>query len=177
MASEAEGQEMERLVTVGTKTLASVSRLISHPFWPHLKLLYIRSQIMLYRDPLLTVLRILMAIFSGITLDILFGPEIGKVSGCAPRLLELYSTTVKVLSKKFENDLMMISQNVGMLFLGLMIGFIGGITPTLLNFPKEMHVFHKEYHNGWYSCITYYLAKVISDIPMQVSFQSVKLSC
>ena len=168
MVMEAEGQEMERLVNVGTKTLASVSRLITHPFWPHLKLLYIRSQLTLYRDPLLTVLRIVMAIFSAVSLAIMFGREVGKTSGCAPKELELYATPLNVLSKKFENDLNMIMQNVCMLFLGIMVGFLSGLTPTLLNFPKEMHVFYKEYHNGWYSCITYYIAKMLSDVPLQV---------
>ena len=169
MVVEAEGQDMERLLTVGTRTLASASHLISHPFWPHLKLLYIRSQVILYRDPFLTVLRIIMAIFSAVSLAIMFGRDVGQVSGCAPRELELYATPLNVLSKKFEHDLDMIMQNVCLLFLGIMVGFLSGLTPTLLNFPKEMHVFYKEYHNGWYSCITYYVAKVLSDVPLQVS--------
>lgn len=169
MAFEAEGQDMDRLVTAGTVPLSSALRKIAYPFWRHLKLLYWRSQLLIYRDPFLTVLRIGAAIFSAVSLSIMFGREVGKVSGCTPRELELYATPVHILSKKFETDMDMIMQNVCLLFVGLMIGFISGMTPTLLNFPKEMHVFHKEFHNGWYSCLSYYTAKVLSDVPMQVT--------
>ena len=166
---EAEGQDMDRLVTAGTIPLSSAHKNIKFPFFYHLKLLLLRSQVLIYRDPFLTVLRIGAAIFSAISLSIMFGREVGKVSGCTPRELELYATPVHILSKKFETDMDMIMQNVCLLFVGLMIGIISGMTPTLLNFPKEMHVFHKEYHNGWYSCISYYTAKVLSDVPMQVN--------
>ncbi|CAG2166748.1 unnamed protein product, partial [Oppiella nova] len=168
MCEVAMNQDLDHLTTMDTRPLSSTLKIFSFPFWKHLKLLYIRSQIVIYRDPFLTILRIIMSVFSAVSLSILFGREIGKTSGCPPRPIELYSTPVTVLSKKFETDLNSVMQNVCLLFLGIMVGFLSGLTPTLLNFPKEMQVFHKEYHNSWYSCITYYLAKVLSDVPLQV---------
>ncbi|XP_054158376.1 ATP-binding cassette sub-family G member 1-like [Oppia nitens] len=169
MVSDAQTKDLDHLVTdSSTHPLWTTMRHYSYPFIKHLAILLERSQLIIYRDPFLTFLRIFMAIFSAIGLSILFGREIGKVSGCAPRPLQLYSIPVHELTKKFEHDLDSLMQNVCLLFLGIMVGFLSGLSPTLLNFPKEMHVFHKEYHNNWYSCITYYTAKMISDLPLQI---------
>jgi hypothetical protein len=137
-------------------------------FGPQFKLLFKRTQTILYRDLFLTELRIFMILFCAISLTLIYGNKGGKSSACLPKEMELWATPLRELSTKFENELFLINQNVCLIFLSLMIGLLTGLAPALLNFPLEMLVFNKEYHNGWYSCISYYLAKVISDLPLQV---------
>ena len=168
MVANAGGHDMNKLIITDTRPLDSLSSDIHHPFWLHFKLLFHRSQLTLYRDPSMIYIRILIAVLSALTLNSLFGPDVGRVSGCFPRVLELYTIPPSLLKTKFVDDLYKIMHNCALMFCGIIIGFISGITPTLLSFPREMQVFHKEYHNGWYSCINYYLAKVVSDIPLQV---------
>jgi hypothetical protein len=168
LISEAKTHDIQHLITTDTQIFSSTSSQVKHPFWKQMIILLKRSQLIIYRDPFMTFIRVFMTFFIAINLSLIFGKKVGAASGCAPRELELYATPLVELSKKFETELDLILQNVCLLFLGLMIGLMGGLAPVLLNFPKEMHVFMKEYNNGWYSCISYFAAKAISDIPLQV---------
>ncbi len=168
LISEAKTHDIQHLITADTQILSLTSNQVKHPFWKQMIILLKRSQLIIYRDPFMTIIRVFVTFFTAINLSLLYGKKIGAASGCPPRELELYAIPLEVLTKRFETELVLITQNVCLLFLGLMIGLIGGLAPVLLNFPKEMHVFMKEYNNGWYSCISYYVAKAISDIPLQV---------
>jgi hypothetical protein len=168
LISEAKTYDIQHLITADTQIFSSTSKQVKHPFWKQMIILLKRSQLIIYRDPFMTIIRVFITFFTAINLSLIFGKKVGTASGCAPRELELYATPIMVLSKKFETELDLIMQNSCLLFLGIMIGLISGLAPVLLNFPKEMHVFMKEYNNGWYSCISFYVAKAISDIPLQV---------
>lgn len=168
LSREAQTKDMQHLVTSDTQMLSQLMNRISHPFFKQMPILFERTQIILYKDPLLSIARLLASPFVALTLIALYGTQVGIPSGCLPKELEVYATPVPQLMKKFENELYSIMQNVSLLFTGLMVGMISSLTPILLNFPLEMNTFTKEYHNGWYSCISFYAAKMFSDLPLQV---------
>jgi len=101
---------------------------------------------------------------------------VGKISGCPLKKLELYSIPVEKLSNLFEESILMVSQNACALFFGLMVGLISGMVTTVLEFPREMRILNKEYNNGWYQAIGFYITKTILDIPMQLIVPSIYVS-
>lgn len=143
----------------------------SVPFFPALVILMQRAAVVYKRTLTVLILRIVSLILITIWLQLMFGTEIGKVSGCTMRKLELYATPVDKLSTLFEESILLVAQNSCCLFFGLIVGLISGMTAVVLEFPREMHIFMKEYNNGWYSCIAFFVTKSLIDIPMQVSLR------
>ena len=137
-----------------------------------------RAGVIYKRNLTVCYLRILVISLITIWLAVMFGEEIGTVSGCPLRKLELYNIPLERLSTLFEESLLLVTQNTCCLFFGLMVGLISGMTGVVLDFPREMHIFMKEYNNGWYSCISFYITKSLMDIPMQVSAQQhIRIEC
>ncbi|XP_067126800.1 ATP-binding cassette sub-family G member 1-like isoform X1 [Centruroides vittatus] len=66
--------------------------------------------------------------------------------------------------------------NLGFLALTIIIVTFAAILPTLLNFPSERIGILREYHNGWYSVTSYFLAKSIAELPINFIFPSIFVS-
>ena len=143
------------------------------PFSVSFPILLHRGWIIYRRNMGLNFIRIVSILIITIWLCSLFGTEVGKISGCPWRKLELYSIDVDKLSTIFEESILMVSQNACALFFGLMVGLISGMVSTVLEFPKEMRTFTKEYNNGWYAPLSFYLSKTILDVPMQLIVPSI----
>ncbi|KAG8222056.1 hypothetical protein J437_LFUL000500 [Ladona fulva] len=58
--------------------------------------------------------------------------------------------------------------NAGCLFFFLLFLFFANSMPTVQTYPIEMPVIVRQYRNGWFSLRTYFIAKSIADIPMQL---------
>lgn len=121
------------------------------------------------RNLLMSLLRITTIIFFSMFVSATFGHTIGYTSGCPLRKYQLYSLSLDRLGMFVEDQVLRLLQNNCCLFFGLIVGMISGMTATILEFPREMHILMKEYNNGWYSCFSYYIAKNIVDLPMQVN--------
>lgn len=50
------------------------------------------------------------------------------------------------------------------LFIGCLIG---SAQPAILNFPTERPIFMREYAVGMYSIVTYFISKVIVELPLE----------
>lgn len=138
------------------------------PLMKCLTILLQRGLVIYKRNLSIIYIRIVAITLLTMWLAVMFGQEIGKVSGCPMRKLELYNVPLSKLSTLFEESLLLVTQNSCCLFFGLMVGLISGMTGVVLDFPREMHIFMKEYNNGWYSCLSFYITKSIIDLPMQV---------
>uniref|UniRef100_A0A1I8PCP7 ABC transporter domain-containing protein n=2 Tax=Stomoxys calcitrans TaxID=35570 RepID=A0A1I8PCP7_STOCA len=57
--------------------------------------------------------------------------------------------------------------NASCIFFVVMFIFFGNAMPSIFLCPQECAVFIREYLNGWYSIKSYYMAKIIADLPLQ----------
>ena len=144
-----------------------------HPFFYHIIILLKRTLVVNYRSIRILFIKFLIMLYVGIIIAVIFGDEVGQMSGCPPSIEELYVTSPLQLSMKFEKDMVKMQENIALLFICMMIGLISSVTSMLTSFPLEMLCFIKEYRNGWYSCLTYYLAKTIAEIPHQLVVPSI----
>ncbi|PSN36494.1 ATP-binding cassette sub-family G member 1 [Blattella germanica] len=60
------------------------------------------------------------------------------------------------------------SSNVAYVFFFILFLFFSNAMPTVLIFPIEAAVFHREYLNNWYSLTAYYTSKLVAEIPLQL---------
>jgi len=63
-------------------------------------------------------------------------------------------------------------ENYAFLYVALFIMVFMSLGVTSLTFPLEAKIFRKEYRNGWYSCISYFLGRSLAEVPFQVLFVS-----
>ncbi|XP_028665406.2 ATP-binding cassette sub-family G member 4-like isoform X2 [Erpetoichthys calabaricus] len=67
-----------------------------------------------------------------------------------------------------KHDIMKVPQNQGCVFFIVCTMLASIKACTILLCPLQMPVVLKEHHNNWYSLKAYYLAKMMSDMPMQI---------
>ncbi|XP_075224485.1 ATP-binding cassette sub-family G member 4-like isoform X2 [Lycorma delicatula] len=68
----------------------------------------------------------------------------------------------------FGKDADKVIGNFSFVFFNILFIFFASAMPTILTFPVEANVFLQEHLNNWYSLPVYYLAKILSDLPLQI---------
>ncbi|XP_046388181.1 ATP-binding cassette sub-family G member 4-like [Ischnura elegans] len=107
-----------------------------------MKVLLWRSSICTYRNLYLTQLTLFGNLFIGLLLGGIFY-DIGGDAAKAP-------------------------SNAGCLFFFLLFLFFANAMPTVQTYPVELPVVIRQYRNGWFSLRSYFIAKCLADVPMQV---------
>lgn len=137
------------------------------PFFYHIGLLFHRTLLSILRDPMLTAIRFASHIVVALFIGMLYGKKVGSASGCPPAY---DMDNMLNIQKHVYDDIIASSENAANIFFAAMFVMFGAMLPTVLTFPSELSVFIKERSNGWYHSRTYYLAKTMADIPMQILF-------
>ncbi|KAL7639014.1 UNVERIFIED_CONTAM: hypothetical protein RMT77_010548 [Armadillidium vulgare] len=133
----------------GVQNLSHQEQINAHkpvPFIIQFHTLLIRTLISITRDPILTLIRLVFHLVSGLFIGLMY--------------------------YKIGNEASEILNNVGLLIICIVFNmFSAGIT-TLITFPLEAKVLVREHLNNWYSLKAYYLAKTLVDLPFQIAFST-----
>ncbi|RWS07730.1 ABC transporter-like protein 12 [Dinothrombium tinctorium] len=124
-----------------------------------------RTVITTHRDPVLYFLRLFVHVINALLMIALFGNTVGEESGC----IQSESNSngkVSVSFTKIHDKQMKVAQNMSLFVFNLFFFLYANMTVTIMAFPSEAAVFIKERTNGWYSCLSYYIAKTIAEIPL-----------
>ncbi|CAI6348552.1 unnamed protein product [Macrosiphum euphorbiae] len=103
-----------------------------------------RSLMQVYRDWTVTHVKICMHFLVGILLGLLF--ENAGIDG---------GKTIN---------------NIGFCIVTLVYLSYTSIMPAILKFPSELHILRKELFNNWYKLSTYFVAFLVTNMPLQMMF-------
>ena len=178
MEREREELKKEKIVALGNGKLAvnlinvsrdrrvyvKVSKVIdkmksrSFPILLHTWLLWKRTMKTNIREPKLTWFRLFQAVMVALLMGFLYEYPIGEPDGCYPKP----NSFQQFKSNKSTED------NIAFLFFTTLFTVMASMMPTVLTFPSEVAILLQERNNGWYSCATYYVAKIIAETPIQI---------
>jgi ATP-binding cassette subfamily G (WHITE) protein 1 len=159
-------------LSTSSRKLAEISQNYKLPAILHTLLLIKRSFKLIPREPYLSWLRLFAHVMTALFLSFIFGSYVGTVAGCPPQVQDLYTNKASDLFKTFEYESKKVTENVGSIFYNVLFLMFAGLMPIILVFPSEVNVFIKQQTNGWYSPFTYFISKIISDIPILVTGMS-----
>lgn len=144
---------------------ATSNKSTSHPFFWHCCIHLHRSFLQSIRDPILNNMRILIHLGFATLLVLLYGKKSGEARGCPPIL----GLPTEITDP--NNDVMIdLSDNVGYLFMCIMMITYVSLMSTVLTFPIDIKTVGKEYKNGWYNTVSYFLGKTIADLPFIIVY-------
>jgi ATP-binding cassette subfamily G (WHITE) protein 1 len=136
-----------------------------HPFlwhtWVHLH----RSFLQAIRDPILNNMRILIHLGFATLLVLLYGKKSGEARGCPPVL-----GLPQEITNPNNESMIDLADNVGYIFMCIMMITYVSLMSTVLTFPIDIKTVGKEYKNGWYGTISYFVGKTFADLPFIVLY-------
>lgn len=127
----------------------------------------------LWRDPKQVVARILFHILLPFGMALIMGTDPGASNAC-PRFSSEYSLKRMMLSHEYvdpavQEEFLLALENIAVLFVTMYSCISANIAAMTLMFALDMRTCLKEYHNGWYSMNSYVFAKMISNIPLDLT--------
>ena len=139
-----------------------------HSFISDIGLLLVRNWSKIFRDSGQLYLRIFQNIAIALMISFLWNPSIGQEDGCWNDFFEASVKSANASSAKAStlNKISSINSNTALLFALLIYIIMVSVMSTVLSFPSETLVVIKEMKNNWYSCTTYYFAKILAEVPI-----------
>lgn len=146
-------------ITISLRRATSGSH-VRHPFFWHVWVHLNRSFLQSIRDPVLNSMRILIHLGFALLVVILFGQKSGRARGCPPIL----GLPTEITDPNNES-LIDLADNVSYLFMCIMLITYVSLMSTVLTFPIDIKTVGKEYKNGWYEPLSYFIGKNVADLP------------
>ncbi|XP_076622323.1 ATP-binding cassette sub-family G member 4 isoform X2 [Colletes latitarsis] len=115
--------------------------------WQEYKILFFRGMICIRRDNTLTKLRLIAHVIVAFLLGVVF-----------------YNSGI---------DASRVHSNIACIFFTLLFLYFSSSMPAVLMFPIEAAVFLREYLNNWYHLRSYFAAKIMTDLPLQIISPSI----
>jgi ATP-binding cassette subfamily G (WHITE) protein 1 len=132
-----------------------------------------RCWLTLCRDPQMLLARILFHIILPFVVSLIMGTGPGSSNAC-PRFRTEYSMKKMMESDEYmspdvQEEFIAALENVGIIFITMYACISANIGVMTLMFGLDMRTCLKEYHNGWYSMNSYVFARLISNIPLDLT--------
>lgn len=151
--------DYETNITLPLRKATSGSN-VNHPFFWHVWVHLHRSFLQSIRDPILNSMRIMIHLGFATLLVLLYGEKSGQARGC-PTILGLPTE----ITDPNNESMIDLADNVGYLFMCIMLITYVSLMSTVLTFPIDIKTVGKEYKNGWYGTVTYFIGKNVADLP------------
>lgn len=123
-----------------------------------------RNIICNYRNPFCLKIRLISLSSIIMLLWHIFGNDIGKISGCFSKYI-LWKVEIEHLFETFQEYYYRSRENVTLMFLLALMSLFNSMLNLVIMIPEEIPIFRREYNNYSYSIITYFISKIISEIP------------
>lgn len=165
-------EQAKELVPGGVDLKEVVKKVQSQslPIFTHTWILFLRALILTTREPVLATLSFIEHVFVALCLGLMYSSTVGQADGCyKAEYSDPGSMSFETL-KKFQEEERVTNENIGFLFFSTMFLFLASLMATVMTFPLEMNSFLKETSNRWYTCGSYYLARVMADTPFRILY-------
>lgn len=138
------------------------------PFWTHFWILWQRLTLITLRDPMMSGLRIAFAFNAALSISLVYA-DLAQGTGCPPKppkYDDIFNANgLSDFQLSFDEAKKQTFEVVASFFFILLYTTFGNIIPTATTYPLEIMVFQKERYNGWYSPMSYAMAKLFVDLP------------
>uniref|UniRef100_A0A6G1SGU7 ATP-binding cassette sub-family G member 1 n=1 Tax=Aceria tosichella TaxID=561515 RepID=A0A6G1SGU7_9ACAR len=127
----------------------------------------------LWRDPKQMIARILFHLLLPFGMALIMGTNPGASNAC-PRFSSEYSLKRMMQGNEYidpavQEEFLLALENIAILFVTMYSCISANIAAMTLMFATDMRTCLKEYHNGWYAMNSYVFAKMISNIPLDLT--------
>lgn len=142
---------------------------ISDNFNSQFMTLLSRCWLLTIRNPMLTTNRILSHLLLAIFIGWVFG-DVGKAADDCPAKMSMLLDTEEIakMTNHTIESAKNVMDNMSSIFFGILVMLLGSLLPTLVTFPLEVKILQKEYFNGWYGIKSFFFARFIADLPLQI---------
>ncbi|XP_015782684.1 ATP-binding cassette sub-family G member 4 [Tetranychus urticae] len=138
------------------------------PFWTHFWILWQRLTLLALRDPMMSALRLIFAFNAALSISLVYA-DLTQGTGCPPKPPSISSIIdgngLSSFKTSLDESKKQTHEVVSSFFFILLYTTFGAIVPTATTYPLEILVFQKERYNGWYSPMSYAMAKLFVDVP------------
>ena len=163
-----DGQNQSRLC----QRLVKGSAMNGGKFFYKTRVLTERCWLSMTRDSRNTLVRIAFHLILPFGMALLVGTDAGRINLC-PKYRAEYPLVGIVKSDEFvspevQAEFMMALENLGIIFITIYSSVSANIVAMTLMFTLDLQTSLKEYYNGWYSMNSYILARILSNIPLDL---------
>lgn len=102
---------------------------------------------------------------NGVFLGLIFTDVVGSISTCPPSKYYLWQMKITNVLEEVQSQEYYTRENVSLLFMILLVSLFNSLLNLVVTFSEEAYVFHREYNNYSYTILSFFVAKILGDLP------------